>query len=104
MATFLLIYNYNPYVILFNNRFAINTFHNAGKNMRSYIQYKGYCNGWYRTNDESFLSSSQIMEVENDGQKLVVRYYKFIYIGCSGFNIRMQYPNPSSAGSNFLLL
>ena len=50
--------------------------------------YKGYCNGWYRTNDESFLSSSQIMEVENDGQKLVVmvRYYKFIYIGCTGFN------------------
>ena len=37
-------------------------------------KYKGYCNGWYRTNDESFLSNSQIMEVENDGQKLVVRF------------------------------
>ena len=38
--------------------------------------YKGCYYGWFcrRTNDESFLSDGKVMEVENDGQKLVVRY------------------------------
>ena len=49
-------------VILFNNRFTVNTFLNAGK--VSGPIYKGYYNEWYCTNDESLLSNSQVMEVE----------------------------------------
>ena len=34
---------------------------------------QGYYNGRYCTNDENFLSDSQVVEGENDGQKLEVR-------------------------------
>ena len=33
----------------------------------------GYYNGWYCTNDKSFLSDNQVVEVGKDGQKLKVR-------------------------------
>ena len=44
----------SPNVILFSNRFTVNIFLNTGKNMRF----------GRPTDDESFLSDSQVMEVE----------------------------------------
>ena len=48
----------------------------TGKNLQP--QYKFHYNGWYCANDKSFLSDSQIKEVENDGQKQEVMNFKFM--------------------------
>ena len=55
------------------NQFTVLAFYHAGR-ISGHI-YKGYyyeCFCW-PTDDESFQSDSQVMEVENDGQKLAVR-------------------------------
>ena len=56
-------------VILLNTQFVLFITHR--EEYSAAIQ--GYYNGWYCTNDKSFLSDSQVVEVENDGQKLEVR-------------------------------
>ena len=43
----------------------------TGKNLQP--QYKGYYKWWYCTNDESFVSDSKVVGIENVGQKLEVR-------------------------------
>ena len=55
---------YNPNVILFNNRLTVYSFHNAGKNLRSYMQRLSPMGGSVQMKTESFLSNSPIIEVE----------------------------------------
>ena len=51
--------------------YSVCAFHHTQGRIFSTIQ--GYFNGWYCNNDESFLSDSQVVGVEKDGQKLDVR-------------------------------